>query len=279
VYLIVVDWGWSGATTGAVPLEQQPKTKGNTVRTKLTVLLPLILAAGGWVCPASGEKGAELLLSKPVATLDAAQALTEALAGPDGEYAARAEYAAILAKFGAVPPYAAIIQADERHIAALKGHFEMRGLPVPADPFGGKIEAPATLQEAAKAGVRAEERNVAMYDKLLAATRAQRDLQNVFTHLRWASREHHLPAFKAAMAGGGKPAAGFTCGQGKGPGRGGPPPWAGGPGRVGKGGCGGCCGACWATTDNSQTQASPGRAPRWGWGQRGQGRGPGGPNR
>jgi hypothetical protein len=202
------------------------------------------LLIGVLVAAAQAQRGAEKLITKGVAPDSASErALNEALAGPDGEYAAHAEYSAIIQKFGEVQPYASIIHSEECHIAALKRHFEMRGLAVPQDPYAGKTQAPATLKEAAEASVAAEERNVAMYDQLLAQAKGRPDLERVFTHLQWASREHHLPAFKAAVAKGGQLEAGeFVCGMGGGQGRGGPPAWAGGRG------CGagqvGCCGAC-----------------------------------
>jgi len=145
------------------------------------------------------------------------EALTEALAGPDGEYAAYAEYSAIIKKFGEVLPYVNIRGAEERHINALKGHFEMYGLPVPENKYLGKITVPASLVEAAKAGVVAEERNVAMYDRLLAKVKDNPDLQRVFTNLQSASRDHHLPAFKAAAEG---KTPGCCCGGGGGQGKG-----------------------------------------------------------
>lgn len=178
------------------------------------------------------------------------QALLQALTGPEGEYAAQAEYTAIVAKFGQVQPYAAILQCEERHIAALKKHLEMRGISVPENPWTGTVAAPATLTEAAQAAITAEERNVAMYDVLLQQAKGQPDVVQVFTHLQFASREHHLAAFKAAAEKGGQLAAGefgcgMGCGAGQGQGRGGPPPWAGGAGKgaMGQGGCGGCMGA------------------------------------
>lgn len=155
--------------------------------------------------------------------------LTEALSGPDGEYAARAEYQAILDKFGDVRPYANIIHAEERHIEALEGLFAQHGLPVPKDRFAGKITAPETLREAAESGVEAEKKNVAMYDRLIAQARNHPDLVQVFTSLQWASREHHLPAFQRALGGGGRGQAGD--GQQSGPGF----------GRGGGGGCGAGC--------------------------------------
>lgn len=244
------------------------------MKTRLPLLLVLTLGLSRLAWPAADQKGAEKLLRQPsAARLTAAQALTEALAGPDGEYAARAEYAVIINKFGDVQPFATIVQAEQRHIEALKRHFEMRGLAVPADDYPGKVAAPATLAEAAASGVKAEERNVAMYERLLAATRDQRDLQTVFTHLQWASREHHLPAFKAAVDNRGWRAGGFTCGAASGPGRGGPPPWAGCQRGGGKGGCGGGggCGLGWGPPAADSAMPGPGRWHRWG--QRGAGTG------
>ena len=202
------------------------------------------LLIGVLVAAAQTQRGADKLITKGGAPDSASvRALNEALAGPDGEYAAYAEYAAIIQKFGEVQPYASIIHSEECHIAALKRHFEMRGLAVPQDPYTGKTQAPATLKEAAEASVAAEERNVAMYDQLLAQAKGPPDLERVFTHLQWASREHHLPAFKAAVAKGGQLEPGeFVCGMGGGQGRGGPPAWAG--GRGSGAGQGGCCGAC-----------------------------------
>lgn len=236
------------------------------MKTRLPILLALILGLSRVAWPAAEQKGAEKLKRQPPAGLTAAQALTEALAGPDGEYAARAEYDAILKKFGDVQPFATIAATEQRHIEALKRHFEMRGLTVPADEYKGKVTAPATLADAAAAGVKAEERNVAMYDRLLAATGNQRDLQTVFTHLQWASREHHLPAFKTAAANGGRSPAGFTRGASGGAGRGGPPPWAGCQRGAGKGGRGGS-GSGWGqpTADKASPGAGHGHGPPWSW--------------
>jgi len=53
-------------------------------------------------------------------------------------------------------------------------------LAVPQDPYAGKTQAAATLKEAAEASVAAEERNVAMYDQLLAQAKGPLDLERVF---------------------------------------------------------------------------------------------------
>lgn len=140
-----------------------------------------------------------------VPTLDpvAKSALIEALAGEDGEYAARATYVAIIDKFGPVQPYANILLAEEQHIAALKQQCVKYGVPIPADPYLGNVAAPETLLEAAEMGVEAEELNIVMYDELLKVVMKYPSLVNVFSNLRAASLYNHLPAFEAAVANGG----------------------------------------------------------------------------
>jgi hypothetical protein len=130
-------------------------------------------------------------------------ALISALAGPEGEYAARAEYAAIVAKFGPVQPYANILQAEHQHVAALQKQCAKFGVPVPADTYQGQVTAPETLLEAATAGVAAELLNVEMYDGLLAQVQNYPSLVQVFSNLQAASLNNHLPAFEAAVANGG----------------------------------------------------------------------------
>lgn len=144
----------------------------------------------------------------------ATQALAEALAGPDGEYAALAFYESVLQKFGEVSPYARVIRAESRHAEALKRHFLMRGLALPEPPPLNTLPLPDTLQGVAELAATAEERNVAMYDRLIAQVQDQPDLLNVFTQLQRASREHHLPAMRLAAANGGKLAAGKSACEG-----------------------------------------------------------------
>ncbi len=138
---------------------------------------------------------------------EAKQAVIEALAGPDGEYAAHALYSTILKERGNIQPYAAIREAEARHIKALKRQLEKYGISIPEDKFAGKAVAPANLLEAAQQGVESEKKNVAMYDRYLAAVKDYPDLTRVFTNLRRASRDAHLPAFKAAVDSAGKIAA------------------------------------------------------------------------
>ena len=165
------------------------------------LLSALIVAATvGLVTPAAQAQRGGATTLDPIAK----QALITALAGPDGEYAARAEYTAILAKWGpGVQPYANILEAEKKHVAALEQQCVKYGVPIPADPYLGKVTAPATLLEAAEIGVVAETLNVAMYTDLLSKVQKYPSLVQVFTNLRSASLNNHLPAFEAAVANGG----------------------------------------------------------------------------
>jgi hypothetical protein len=198
------------------------KTTRTIMKRNSTLILSTLLAGAVAVgALAQGRRAAA-----PALTETAEKALREALAGPDGEYAARAEYEAILDQFGAtVQPYANILRAEERHIAALERQCVKYGVAIPTDEYLGKIMAPSDLKQAAEAGVLAEKANVAMYDRLLQEVEAYPDLVRVFTNLRAASLNNHLPAFEAAAANDGQVPAAFCNGTGcrrQGQGAGGP---------------------------------------------------------
>ncbi|GEM_PF-983368 len=134
----------------------------------------------------------------------AADALLEALSGPEGEYAAYAMYTAVIDKYGDVEPYVSIRKAEARHIEALKRQLDRYGVVYPAEnPYLGQVSAPASLEEAAKAWAKGEVANVAMYDRLMGAVADYPNLVRVFDHLRAASQERHLPAFSLAAEKGG----------------------------------------------------------------------------
>ena len=122
-----------------------------------TALLTFAVVAMAWTPTLSnaqpGRRGKAL-------TPEAREALTEALAGPDGEWAAHALYSAIITKFGEVQPYVNIRQAESRHIAALERQLTKYGVTLPTNAFAGKVKAPESLLVAAQDGVKAEERNI-----------------------------------------------------------------------------------------------------------------------
>ncbi len=170
----------------------------------------IICAAGQLATPAQGQRGT--CTNAVVLDTAARAAVVTALAGPDGEYAAHAEYTAILAKFGTtVQPYANILKSEKQHIAALQQQCVKYAVAVPADTYLGTVTAPATLLEAAQVGVFAENLNVAMYGTLLTQVAKYPSLVQVFTNLRAASLNKHLPAFEAAVANGGTTPGTGTC--------------------------------------------------------------------
>ncbi|WP_444429413.1 ferritin-like domain-containing protein [Rhodobacter capsulatus] len=123
-------------------------------------------------------------------------ALIEAI---EDEYRARASYAAVLARFGPVQPFATIVQAEGRHVAALAGLLRQHGFAVPPDRFAGRIAAPESLIAACEGGVAAEIANAAMYDRLSRTVKDPAALL-IFARLRAASALNHLPAFRACLA-------------------------------------------------------------------------------
>ncbi len=153
-----------------------------------------------------GALGLALAAPRTTGTLseEAKEVILEALTGPEGEYAAYAMYTAVIEKFGEVEPYVSIREAEARHIEALKRLLDKYGVAYPEEnPYLGKVPAPERLEDAARAWAEGEVKNVAMYDRLLAAVADYPDAVRVFEHLRRASQERHLPAFQAAAESGG----------------------------------------------------------------------------
>lgn len=136
----------------------------------------------------------------------------------DDEYHAEAVYAATLKTFGDVRPFSNIIKAERQHQAALLDLMKTYGIAAPANGYltGEKpLEAlPATLQEVCEIGVSAEIENARLYDEdLLPVVAGHPDIIRVFTNLRDASIDKHLPAFQRCAEGNG-------MGQGRGKGKG-----------------------------------------------------------
>jgi hypothetical protein len=131
---------------------------------------------------------------------------TDALrAALDDEYRAWATYDQVIADFGDRPPFSNIREAEARHIEALCVLYARYGLPVPENPWPGKVVRYASLHEACEAGVAAEIENGALYERLLASTQHP-DILTVFRNLQEASQQRHLPAFQRCAergAGGG----------------------------------------------------------------------------
>jgi rhodanese-related sulfurtransferase len=139
------------------------------------------------------------------------QALIDSLTD---ERKAEATYQAIINKFGQVRPFINIIEAEKRHQSMLLPLFEKYGVEIPKNEFdAAKITIPESLVDSCKAGIQAEKDNAAMYDKFFQFV-AEEDIKTVFTHLRDASIQNHLPAFERCSQG-----RGMGNGQGRGQGR------------------------------------------------------------
>jgi hypothetical protein len=129
-------------------------------------------------------------------------ALNEAL---NDEYLAWATYDQVITDFGEARPFSNIREAEASHIKALCTLFARYGLPVPENPWPGKVARYASLYAACEAGVAAEIANGEMYERLLGATQRP-DILTVLRNLQEASQQRHLVAFQRCTqraAGGG----------------------------------------------------------------------------
>lgn len=154
----------------------------------------------------------------PAAELDeqTQQALLDAL---QDEYKAQATYQKVMDQFGEIRPFANIIKAEEQHIEELLPLFEKYGVAVPENDWYAKIPEFESVQAACEAGVEAEIENAKMYDEFFSFVQ-EADIIEVFTNLRDASQDKHLPAFERCADRGSGQGSGRGEGQGRGNGNG-----------------------------------------------------------
>ncbi|MFP3907065.1 MAG: ferritin-like domain-containing protein [Acidimicrobiales bacterium] len=119
-------------------------------------------------------------------------ALLDAL---DDEHRAHATYAQVIADFGEVRPFVNIVESEGRHIAALERLMQRYEVPVPTNPWPGKVTRYESVAQACADAIDAEIENAALYDRLLAAIERP-DIREVLHNLREASQQRHLPAFQ-----------------------------------------------------------------------------------
>jgi hypothetical protein len=142
------------------------------------------------------------------------------------EYRGEAMYSRVLKDHGDVRPFSNVVRAERRHAACLESLLKARGLAVPDHREAtGEASGFATVKEACAAAVEFETKNVALYDRLLAAGLLPDDVKDVFAHNRRASLDHHKPAFErcaglvaaqGAGRGAGRGRDGGRCGHGHG---------------------------------------------------------------
>ncbi len=114
----------------------------------------------------------------------------------DFEYQAFATYQGVIDSLGEISLFVEIAHSEQNHIAALVNQFEKHGIPVPENTWLGRVPTYASQEQACQAGAALEIADGDLYDQLLAMTDNPALIQ-VFTHLRQASLESHLPAFEA----------------------------------------------------------------------------------
>jgi hypothetical protein len=139
------------------------------------------------------------------------------------EYHAYAVYGQVVSDFGANAPFANIQNSEQAHINALISQFNLYSVPVPANPWLGKIPSFASVTAACAAGVDAEIANRDLYTSLFQSTE-RAGIVNVYQSLQWASDQKHLPAFQSCASGMTQPGGGLGQGRG-GNGRGNNPTW------------------------------------------------------
>ena len=155
----------------------------------LTLLMLVMLAAVPALSVAEGVSGSAAVTQGQTYTLE--QMLTYAM---QDEYAAQAEYNAIMAAYGQNAPFSNIVQAEATHITLLNTLLDTYKIPVPVNTAADSTVVPATLEEAYATGVTAENANIAMYAAFLAQTDLPDDVRATFTALQNASQSH-LNAF------------------------------------------------------------------------------------
>lgn len=108
---------------------------------------------------------------------------------------ALATYQAVVAKLGAITPFANIVTSEQQHLRVLQtvaGHY---GLTVPSGPFSAS-SVPATKTAACQLGVTTEKHLASTYDQLIGQVTAHPDVTKVFSTLQHSAADDHLPAFQ-----------------------------------------------------------------------------------
>jgi hypothetical protein len=117
------------------------------------------------------------------------------------EYLAFNTYTAVLAQYPLAQypkaiPFANIVVSEQQHVSAVAGLLTKYGKRVPGNPGLTPTPTWVSLKAACQTGVDVEKHDIALYDGLLKVT-AKSDLLRVFSTLRSASLNNHLPAFDA----------------------------------------------------------------------------------
>lgn len=138
----------------------------------------------------TGSQGTSTVPGSAPAALSAA--LVEA---SDTEHSALATYEAIIGVLGSITPFASVASAEQQHVDAVNQVAGRYGVTLPT-AAGSAPAPPATKTAACQLGVTTEQHVISVYDTLIPQVGAYPDVVNVFTTLRAAAEENHLPAFE-----------------------------------------------------------------------------------
>ena len=116
----------------------------------------------------------------------------------DDEYHALAVYQSVIETFGEVDPFMEIAPSETRHIGTLINQLNKNGLSIPENPWIGQIQPFESLYQACHAAAQAEIDNAALYAQLFSKI-DDPNLTRIFTNLRNASLNNHLPEFQACQ--------------------------------------------------------------------------------
>ncbi len=166
--------------------DEQRRFLGNGSLLPMVIALSMAVTLGACsdddlpLAPPGADEGLEELLYRAI----------------QDEYHAEAVYMGVLMDFGEVRPFSNIIQAEERHSAAVARAYESRGWDVPASAWRlTNVPRFESVTEACQVGAEAEVANIEVYDELMVEELPQ-DVLRIFTSNRAASLESHLPAFQ-----------------------------------------------------------------------------------
>ena len=113
----------------------------------------------------------------------------------NNEYKLQAYYQAVLSHFGNLRPFAMIIGAEEQHIAVLNSIYQKYGLTPQTNQWSNKTFSLSTFSSACQTAASYEQETINLYNGLLPQVSNYPDIYQVFTSLRDASQNSHLPAF------------------------------------------------------------------------------------
>ncbi len=134
-------------------------------------------------------------LNYPVATLpaDVQSALSQSLTN---EYKLQSYYQAVINKFGNQRPFAMIIGAEDQHVAVLTSLFDKYGVTKPTNSYANQTYSFTNIQAACQNSVAYEQATVSLYNGLLPKVASYKDITQVFSSLKDAAQNSHLPAFE-----------------------------------------------------------------------------------